>query len=153
DEWAFLLRDAGKPPGQWGKLAELADRLDASDTRREVRRLVLHGKVADERRFHELVRALLPWATQLPPAGPDCARLRELAGQASRRRESPLTILSLARALQRAGDRAGTERLLQWGEIAWPEEVILRIALARFLYDYGPARVNEVIECLQAARA
>jgi tetratricopeptide (TPR) repeat protein len=96
----------------------------------------------------------MPYAslTGLVP-GPDSNRLRRLAAATNPATEPVLGVLTLARALEEAGDADRAERLLQAAVQARPREVVLYHALGKLLESPRAPRWQQAAECYAAARA
>ncbi|HZY91137.1 MAG TPA: serine/threonine-protein kinase, partial [Gemmataceae bacterium] len=153
DEWASERRRA-KPPGKPQRLADLAAALDDSTSKRhELRALLARGNLPVERDVGKLCRALLPVSalTDIVP-GKDRNHLRRLAEGTNAAAEPVLGLLTLAQALQVAGDDARAERLLRAALRARPQEVVLHCTLGKMLEEQWPPRWPEVVECYAAAR-
>jgi Flp pilus assembly protein TadD/serine/threonine protein kinase len=156
DEWASERRRQVKPQAAWQRLADLAAALDGrpDSRRRELRAILTRGKLPLERALGELSQAVLPMAalTGVVP-GPDRNRLRRLAEETDAANEPVLGLLTLARALQVAGDSALAERLLGQAVLARPAEVVLHNALGKLLGEQRPPAWGRAVECYKAARA
>jgi serine/threonine-protein kinase len=151
DEWAEERR---KARGGWRKLADIADRLDPNELRRELRRLRLGG---DRRQQPPGQGAGRAWLPGLPfgrdTPGEPRGRLQVRAERIDVRREAPLTVLALARALMAAGNSPAAEALLGEALAARPNEVVLLDALGTLLTLQRPPRYREAATYYQAVRA
>jgi serine/threonine-protein kinase len=145
DEWASQRRhdaarrqqDSADWQSRWERVANLADALDDSGPeRRELRDILRRGDLAGG--------GVLP---------DDRDNLLGLAKSADVTRQPVLGLLTLARALQVAGDEAQAERLLRRAVIERPGEILLHDALGHLLERQQPPRWGEVVACYTAARA
>jgi serine/threonine-protein kinase len=154
DEWAGERRRIA-PPGKWQPLAQLAAALDDPQSRQaELRALLTRDRLGQERALGVLAVALRPVPVPFDAgSGGDRARLRQLAEQANPATEPVLGLLTLARALQLAGEDALAERLLRAALRSRPREVILHAALGRLLTEQRPPRWLDAVECYAVARA
>ncbi len=155
DEWASQRRVDTKPEAEWRRLAELAAALDAEpgSLRRELREILGRGRLPVERALGVLSAALRPVPVPATmPLGPECTRLRQLAGRVAPAVEPVQSLLTLARALQVAGEETLAERLLRKALVARPQEVVLCYALGRLLQESQPPRWSEAAECYAVAQ-
>jgi Flp pilus assembly protein TadD len=136
-------------------LAQLAAALDDPQSRQaELRALLARDRLGQERALGVLAVALRPVPVPFDAgSGGDRARLRQLAEQANPATEPVLGLLTLARALQLAGEDALAERLLRSALRSRPREVVLHAALGRLLTEQRPPRWREAVECYAVARA
>jgi tetratricopeptide (TPR) repeat protein len=156
DEWAAERRRQGRPAAEWRRLAELAQALDddPDSKRRELRGLLARGSLTRERGLSALAAALRPVPVPYDVGwGEDRSRLRQLAEEADPVGEPVLGLLTLARALQEAGEDALAERLLRAAVRARPREVVLHDLLGQLLAVQRPPRWGEAVECYAVARA
>jgi serine/threonine-protein kinase len=140
DEWA-LHRLQNRPcAGDWRKLHALADQLDGSAPRRQVRRLLAETPLRPSLVTLPLwVKARLQLQEHLRGVDPATAPVLE--------------VISLARVLESFGDAAGAEGRLRAALAAHPDEVVLLVNLGRLLQRLKSPRLGEAIECHRAARA
>jgi Flp pilus assembly protein TadD len=152
DSWAEERQKAGRLERAWRKLAEVADRLDPNDLRRELRRLRLDSAW---RRKGLAPGRWLPPAAELAVAAQAQARrrLQSLARRVAPATEAVLTVLALAKALEAAGSPAEAEAVLYKALVARPDEVVLRDAMGRLLERQGPAHYARAASAFEAARA
>jgi superkiller protein 3 len=136
-------------------LFDLAGALDGQPGGRgpELRAILRGGRLEAEQAAGAASAVVLPWAAAGVAPGEDRNRLRRMAAEVDAGREPVLRLLTLARALELAGDEARAERLLRSALVARPQEVVLHFALAGLLTGQQPPRWGEAVECLQAARA
>jgi tetratricopeptide (TPR) repeat protein len=153
DEWAGERRQHN-PAANWQHLANLAEALDRPDSRlRELRAIVARGKLPLERALAALSMALRPVPMPFDVGlGKDRARLRRLAEKADAAKEPVLGLLTLARALEAAGEQAQAERLLKAALRARPQEVVLYHSLGQMLERQTPPRWGAALECYAVAR-
>jgi serine/threonine-protein kinase len=155
EEWAGrLLRPEQKVQRQ--RLEALVEALDddPATSRQGLRALLASGTLTKEWRLGLASRALLPVSTltDLVP-GKERNRLRRLADATDPSTEPLLSLLTLKRALQEAGDSARAERLLRAAVQARPQEAVLYRALGSLLQQQWPPRWRDMVECYAAARA
>jgi Flp pilus assembly protein TadD len=156
DEWASERQREQKPRNEWQRIADLAATLDDDPgaERGELRAIMARGNLPVERAVGELSHLLLPLSVLADQApGEDRNRLRRLAERTDAATAPVLSLLTLARALQVAGDDTRAERLLQTAVHARPQEVVLRFTLARLLEGQRPPKWQEAAACYEAARA
>src|SRR5206468_1263941 len=86
EAWMLERRQQRDKVADWQRLLRLADQVDASERRREVRRLLAGDQLQRERIVGELSKVLLPWsALSGPVIGAGGRRLaRQAAGLDSR---------------------------------------------------------------------
>jgi eukaryotic-like serine/threonine-protein kinase len=155
DEWEINRRQNNRPEADRVRLSELADRLDGSPDRREVRRIGRSGTLQNERILAVLVRSCSPYLQLLDaPAGPNIQLLRRHAEelQANAAARPGLSIVTLCCALDGVGEERHAEAVLRAGVTAHPDSAVLLAALAGFLERQHPPRLAEAIECLRALR-
>ncbi|MCI0455990.1 MAG: tetratricopeptide repeat protein [Gemmataceae bacterium] len=140
DEWALQRRQDGDPKADWRKLHNLADQLDSSARRQQLRRLMAQSPL-------QLSLATLGRWVQAR------TQLRDRIGRVDPATAPVLEVISLARVLERFGDAAGAEGQLRAALATHPDEVVLLVALGRLLERLEPPRYGEAIECHRAARA
>ena len=152
DGW-LAERRRQRPAIPWQRLLRLAERLDGDKDSREVRRLLTGGALEREALLDALRKALLPWsALGDVPAGMQKRRLQRLAVTAARSQGPVLGLVTLAHALEGAGDALGAERLLRSAAARQPDQVVLLDALARLMERQRPPHWAEAIEWYRAAR-
>jgi tetratricopeptide (TPR) repeat protein len=130
DQWSQVRRRAQRPEAEWRRLSMVAEQLDGDPGHREVRRL---------------------WRSKQAQAQV-AGRLREFAAALDPANEPVLGVVTLARALDAAGDTPGAERLYRAALAARPGEVVLLYALGHLLERQQPPRLGEAIECFRTAR-
>jgi serine/threonine-protein kinase len=134
------------------RLLRLANLLDDDRGRREVRGLLVGNRLTGERAIAALTPVLLPWSVLGEPyRGPARRRLEERADKLDTAKEPVLGVVSLARALGRAGAAPEAERLLRRVLAARPGEVVLLTELGELLE--WQRRWPEAVGCYRAARA
>jgi serine/threonine-protein kinase len=153
DRWMAERRRQKRPEAEWRRLYRLADGLDPTERRRQVRAL-LAGETPPPRA--EAVAGLLgawpPWpALWELSRGGGWRGVQELRGQVDPATEPVLTVVLLAEGSEAVGDVAGAERLLRRAATARPAEVVLLDALAKLLERQK--RLGEAIDCYKALRA
>jgi tetratricopeptide (TPR) repeat protein len=154
DEWALVRRQAKRPEGEWRRLSVVAEQLDGDPRRRELRRLRESGALQQERAALLTVQALAPRLAVVPVLlGLRMHQLRELARQMDPAKEPVLGVVTLARALNLAGDAHGAEGVYRSALASRPGEVVLLDGLGQLLERQRPPRWGEAIECYRAARA
>jgi Flp pilus assembly protein TadD len=154
DEWASERQRQKRPEARWRRVVDLAAALDdeAGPRGGELRRLLARGALERERALGMLALALRPVPVPFDAGlGSDRQRLRRLAARTDVAVEPVLGLLTLARALQAAGDDLLAERLLGAAVRARPHEVVLQHSLGQV--REGQGRWREAVECLAAARA
>jgi serine/threonine-protein kinase len=156
DDWADERHRNRVPAEQWQRLTSLAAALEQQpdSRRRELRAILARDQLCIGQALSVLSAGLRP--VPIPVAVPvmvDHRRLLELAAQTDHEKEPVLGILTLARALRRAGEESVAEGLLRGAIQARPREVVLHHALGDLLAQSTPPRWREVVECYTAARA
>jgi serine/threonine-protein kinase len=153
DAWMLERRWAKRPEARWRRLWRLAEQLDRSDRRRQLRALLIGGAPPRAESVAGLVGAS-PWPALWELArGNDWRRLQELRGPVGPATGPVLTVVLLAQASSAVGDAAAAEQLLRQALAARPDQVVLLDALGRLLERQGPGRLGEAIEHYRAARA
>jgi serine/threonine-protein kinase len=155
DEWTSERRRLRRPEAEWRRLADLAQALDGDpgSRRRQLRELLARGNLARERGLSALSAALRPVPVPFDVGwGPDRGHLRRLAAEVDPAAEPVLGILTLARALQAAGEDALAERVLRAAVRVRPREVVLYGALGHLLTGQPSPRWGQIAECYIAAR-
>jgi tetratricopeptide (TPR) repeat protein len=154
DSWILLRRRQQRRPREWRRLFRVADRLDPSAQRRELRALLGGRPSVRAEGVARVVGAGLPWPALWELAGGRAAqRLRELRGRVDPATEPVLTVVLLAQVCADLGDADGAERVLRRALAARPNQVVLLGALGKLLERQGPSRLDAAIECYRAARA
>jgi tetratricopeptide (TPR) repeat protein len=154
DEWASERRRQRAPRARWRRVADLTAALDDEPrpNRVELRQMLARGKLERERDLAALAMALRPVPVPFDAGlGRDRQRLRRLVEGTDVAAEPVLGLLTLARALQAAGDDLLAERLLGAAVQARPHEVAMQHALGRL--RSGQGRWREAVECHVAAGA
>jgi serine/threonine-protein kinase len=131
DGW-MIERRRQRPQAEWQRLFRIANRLDQSERRRQLRALLIGD---------------------LPPRGNASTQLLEARQDIMLSKEPALTIILLARAMMAVGDTAAAEDVLRQGAMAQPGDVALLDSLAKLLEHQGPSRLEEAIGYYRAARA
>lgn len=151
DGW-MLLRLRRRPRPDWGRLFRLAERLDGSQKRRQLRQLLVNGAPPSAAVVAGLVghRApfSVPWEVAL--GGPRRSLL-ELRKDIDVRTDPAPTLVLFAYACADVGDFALAERALRRAVAARPGEVLLLAALGKLLERQGPSRCAEAIGYYRAA--
>jgi serine/threonine-protein kinase len=155
-EWAAERRRRRRLGPEWQQPAKLAAALDddPGSRRAAVSDILSRNNLDRERALGLLSAALRP--VPIPfDAGPgeDRGRLRRLAAETDPATEPVLSLLTLVRALEEAGDRALAERLLRRALLARPQEVVLHYALGKALEGWPRPRWAEAVECYVAVRS
>jgi serine/threonine-protein kinase len=146
DAWMLHRRRQKRPEAEWRRLYRLAERLDESEQRRQLRALLVEGAPPRAEGVAGLVAS--------PPSWPALwQRLLALQRQIDPTTAPVLAVVLLAQASEGVGDAAGAERLLRRAAAARPSEVVLLDTLGKVLERQGPARLTEAIGCYRAARA
>jgi tetratricopeptide (TPR) repeat protein len=154
DEWAQVRRQAKSPEGEWRRLSDLANQLDGDPRRQELRRLWENSTLQQERLAIRAAEALAPsLGISEVFVGARTSQLRELARKMDLATEPVLGVVSLARALQQAGDAPGAESVFRAALAARPDDVVLLDGMGKLLEAQQPPRWGEAIECYRAARA
>jgi tetratricopeptide (TPR) repeat protein len=154
DAWMLERLRKKHPEGEWRRLYRLAERLDESEQRRQLRTLLVEGGAPRTEAVAGLAGVWPPWPALWQLArGEQWRRLRALQGEIDPTTAPVLTLLLLAQASAQAGDAAGAEHLLRRAAAARPDEVALLDTLGKLLERQGPARLPEAIGCYRAARA
>jgi serine/threonine protein kinase/tetratricopeptide (TPR) repeat protein len=154
DSWMLERRRQKRPEAEWRRLVRLAEQLDHSDQRRQLRALLVGAAPPRAERAVGLVGAGSPWlAAWELTRGSAWQRLRAVREQMEPATEPVLTVALLARVCSAVGDAAGAEQVLRHAVASRPGEVVLLDALGRLLERQGPSRRGEVIECYRAIRA
>jgi hypothetical protein len=154
DEWASERRRQRAPRARWRRVADLTAALDDEPrpNRVELRQMLARGKLERERVLAALAMELRPVPVPFDAGlGRDRQRLRRLVEGTDVAAEPALGLLTLARALQAAGDDLLAERLLGAAVQARPHEVAMQHALGRL--RAGQGRWREAVECHVAAGA
>lgn len=138
DQWALTRRRANRPADS-GRLLALADRLDVSPLRKQVRALLAASPPKREADAAEWDRTR--------------AALVRLASKIDAPKEPVLGLLLLAETSEAFGETALAERLLRSAVAVHRNEVLLLYALGKFHGRQKPARGGEAIECYRAACA
>jgi serine/threonine protein kinase/tetratricopeptide (TPR) repeat protein len=154
DSWMQERRRQQRPEAEWRRLVRLAEQLDRSDRRRQLRALLLGEAPPRVERVAGMVGAESPWlAAWALTQDRAWQRLRAVREQVDPATEPVLTVVLLARACSAVGDAAGAEEVLRQAVTARPDQVVLLDALGRLLEQQGPSRLGEAIECYRAVRA
>jgi tetratricopeptide (TPR) repeat protein len=153
DTWMLALRRRNRPAKRWRRLFRLAQTLDESVQRRQLRS-VLAGQTIRLEVVVDLLGATPPWpALGALARGDNWLVLQEVRGRVNPATESALTVVLLAQALANEGDAAGAEQVLHEALARRPGEVVLLDALGKLLERQGPGRLGAAIECYRAIRA
>jgi serine/threonine-protein kinase len=151
DGW-MVLRLRHRPGADWRRLFRLAERLDGSDRRRQLRGILIQGVPPRAADVAALLGPGVPWPA-LGGLGPGNARraLRGLRAELDSRAEPSPTLVLFAFACADVGDFASAEEVLRRAAAARPQEVLLLAALAILLERQGPPRTAESIGYFRAA--
>jgi hypothetical protein len=153
DGW-MLRRRQKLPEAQWRRLVRIANQLDQSERRRQLRALLVDGMPLRAESVAGLLGSGSPWLALWEPArGQNWRGVQELRGQIDLAKEPVLTVVLLAQACSAVGDAAGAEQVLRQALARRPREVVLLEALAKLLQRQGVARLHEAIGCYRAVRA
>ncbi|MBV8235060.1 MAG: tetratricopeptide repeat protein, partial [Acidimicrobiia bacterium] len=151
DGW-MLLRLRHLPGADWRRLARLAENLDDSRRRRQLRALVIGGAPPRAADIAGLAGLGSPWPAAWELArGSSWRSLLELRKDLDVRTEPVPTLLLFAYACTDVGDLAGAEEVLRHAVAARPHEVLLLAVLARLLERQGPSRSMEAVGYFRAA--
>jgi predicted Zn-dependent protease len=154
DAWALERRRQHRPADSWRRLLRVADQLDRSPLRRQLRAVLADNLPPRELIVAELTRRLLPWtALGEMERGKHWRRVLELRGRVDPGTEPTMTVLLLVHLCSASGDAAGAEDVLQRALQLRPTEVAYYAALGRILEGQGSSRLAEAIRFYQAARA
>jgi serine/threonine-protein kinase len=151
DAWWMERRRKNRPAVEWRRLVRLADRLDRSSRRRQMRALLVRRplRAAD---VAGLVGAWPPWpALWQIQRGHPWRRLQAMGGGVDPVKEPVLTVVLLAQTSNGLGDFAEAERLLRAALVRRPGQVVLLDVLGKLMAGQG--RWAEAIECYRALRA
>jgi serine/threonine-protein kinase len=132
DAWMMERRAQQGPEAAWRRLYRVADQLDHSSRRRQLRALLIAGS---------------------PPRAATVAGLREVRKDINLRKEPVLTVVLLSRVCEAVGDTAGAEELLRQAATARPNQVVLLNELAKLLHRQPRPQLEQAIGYYQAARA
>jgi tetratricopeptide (TPR) repeat protein len=153
DGWMVERWQHPRPGKDWRRLYRVADQLDRSDPRRQLRR-VLIGEEPRAESVAGLFGVGLPWpALWELGRGDPWRRLQRLRRQMDPRKEPVLTVVLLAQASRAVGDTAEAEKVLRSALATRPNQVVLLETLGNLLESQNPFRLGEAIECFRAARA
>jgi tetratricopeptide (TPR) repeat protein len=139
DAWTIERRRDDPSIADWRRPMELAERLDTSERRRQVRRLLADSPLR---------------RTKATTAQWNRARgqLGKLVGDVDPATEPVLSVQALALALQYFGDNEMADTILRSALATRPDAICLLDALGRLL-EQQPLRMTEAVECYRAARA
>ncbi|MCI0465144.1 MAG: serine/threonine-protein kinase, partial [Gemmataceae bacterium] len=162
DNWA-IDRGRSSAVGRQ-RLVELANALDATEPSRQLRAVLTSGRLERARAAWLVgylgaagiggVASLGPLALlRLPTPGVDHEHLRDLARRVNPASDPVAWIVLLSRLLAGAEETAEAELLLRGAITSHPGEVVLLTALARFLEQQRPPRLQEAVEFYRAARS
>jgi tetratricopeptide (TPR) repeat protein/tRNA A-37 threonylcarbamoyl transferase component Bud32 len=151
DAW-MMQRRRQRPQGhEWRRLLQLAEQLDQSSQRRQLRGLLAGAWQPPLGIVASLTGAPLPWSALWElEQGERWRRLVVLRQEVNWSRQPVLDIVLLAQVYQAAGDAEGALRALRQAAAVRPNEVVLLIALARLLEERG--HLAEAIENYRTAR-
>jgi serine/threonine-protein kinase len=152
DEWT-LERQRSKPAADWRRVAGLVAALEEPDANfRELRVLMTEGALSREKALGMLAVALrpVPLPFDVGLTG-ERARLRRIAGEMDVKIAPVLRVLTVARALNEAGERRLAVDLLREALRARPKELVFHLTLGRLLA--AQERWPEAIECFAVARS
>jgi serine/threonine-protein kinase len=154
DTWA-LWRRQNRPGADWGRQFRVAEKLDQSNWRRQLRASML-GTLPGAEDVAGMVGVMSPWqALSLWELrrGVVLLRLRELRREIDPRTEPVLTVSLLAQLFVAAQDAASAEEVLSLACTARPKEVLLLHQLGKLLAEQRPPRLEEAIGYYRAARS
>jgi tetratricopeptide (TPR) repeat protein len=153
DTW-MVVRKWKRPEGEWQRLLRLADQVDRSERRRQLRALLVEQAPPGAEGVAGLLGPVPPWPALGEMAmGGNWRGLVEIRRQVDPRTEPVLSLVLLARALEGCGDALGAEDVLRQAVTARPGEVVLLTALGWLLEQRGPGRLGEALEYYRAVRA
>jgi tetratricopeptide (TPR) repeat protein len=154
DVWMLWRRRQKGSEGRWRHLFEIAERLDASASRRQLRALLVGTSPVRAESVVGLLGAWPRWpALWEIQRGRNWRPLLQLGSQITPATEPVLTLVLFAQGSSEVGDDAGAESVLRQAVASRPDEVVLLHALARTLRRQGPSRLTETIGWHQAARS
>src|SRR5262249_38844654 len=131
DAWMLERRQKRREAG-WRRLARVAERLDCSQRRRQLRALLTEGARPGAEGVGGRVGGGAPWAAGGDRArGGDWRGLGELGGRVALAPEPVLSLVLLARVCSDRGDPAGAEVVLRRAVNVRRNEVVLLDALGR----------------------
>jgi serine/threonine-protein kinase len=154
DGWMLERKQQKRPEAEWGPLFRLAERLDGSAQRRQLRALLVEEPVPAAECVAGLVGVGSPWqALWEARYGSRWRQVQQLRSRMDAGKEAVRTVTLLARASLAVGDAAGAEQVLRQALVRRPKEVVLLDGLGQLLEKQGPSRLGEAIGCYRAARA
>jgi tetratricopeptide (TPR) repeat protein/tRNA A-37 threonylcarbamoyl transferase component Bud32 len=155
DSWWLERRLSKRPRAEWQRLARIAQALDDSAMRRQLRELWTSQALPRQVTIvTEMTRASFPWTGLCELERGELWRwMLQLRSQVDPAREPVLSVVLLAKACVTSGDAAGARELLHRAVVARPNQAVLYDALGRVLALQKPPRLGEAIECYKAARA
>ncbi len=154
DGWMLELRRQNRAEAKWRRLLGLVELLDYSESRRQLRALLIGAAPPRAADVAELLGGRPPWiALWKLGRGNEWRHLRQLRERIDVSAEPVLTVLLLAQASNEVSDRAGAEEVLRLALARRPDEVAFLDALGKVLERQGVSRLAEAIGCFRAARA
>jgi serine/threonine-protein kinase len=131
DAW-MMERRRQRPELEWRRLFRIANRLDQSERRRQLRSLMIG---------------------ESPPIDNARAQILEAAEDTEQGKEPEPAIILLPHSIVAVKDTAGAEDVLRQEVMANPDEVALLISMGKLLERQGRSRLEEAIGYYRAARA
>ncbi|MBV8084719.1 MAG: tetratricopeptide repeat protein, partial [Chloroflexi bacterium] len=151
DGW-MLLRLRKRPGADWRRLYRLAERLDTSPRRQQLRALVVHEAPPSAAGVAGLVGMGSPWPIPLELVkGSPWRSLLEMRKDLDLRTEAVPTLVLFSYACADVGDFATAVQVLRPAVVARPQEAPLLVALAVLLERQGHSRMTEAVSYYRAA--
>jgi Tfp pilus assembly protein PilF len=154
DIWKLDRRSKKRP---WRRLLRLAEQLDRTARRRQLREMLTGDGLLRAEEAAGLMGALRsaghPWAALAELERVKQRRLVRLRDRMRPETDPVPSVILLAEACRRAGGAAVAEGLLRQALAARPDQVGLLSALGHLLEQQGASRLGEAIERYRAGRA
>jgi eukaryotic-like serine/threonine-protein kinase len=152
DSWMLQRQQEKRPENEWRRLLVVAEQLDSSPTRQQLRALLAGAPRPQDEIVAGLTGVLLPWTGLLAlERGPHWQVLLQLRGQVQVETEPVGSLVLLAQTCSAKGDGAGAEEVLRRATVARPTQVVLLHARGKLLERQR--RFLEAVACYQAARS
>jgi hypothetical protein len=151
DGWIMERQRQARPEAEWRRLFRLAEQLDRSGQRRQLRAFLVGESLPRAQSVAGLLGEWPPWPALWELArGDRWRRLQQLRREIGLAKEPVLTALLLARTSVAVGDATGAEQVLRQALATRPDQVVLLDALGKLLHRQ---RRGEAVGCFRAARA